>query len=275
MIKSPIEQALRTAHSEDRCAFIPFLTGGFPDEATCGDILAALAENGADVIEVGLPFSDPMADGPTIQFSSCQALENETTPESVFRIIEKAKARTSCPFVIMTYYNPVLRMGLTEFAKRAKDAGTNGVIVPDMPPEEADEWLDAATGAGLDTIFLVAPTTPPERMAWIASLSRGFLYYVSVTGVTGAAFSVSDELASGIAAARAVSKTPVAVGFGISKPAEAHALAQVADGVIVGSAFIREIQSQASPPAQVSAVRGLAASLRAALSRSNGAEVDK
>jgi tryptophan synthase alpha chain len=237
------------------------------------DILITLADNGADVIEVGLPFSDPMADGPTIQQSSCTALENGTTPESVFRIIEKAKARASCPFVIMTYYNPALRMGLTEFAKRAKAAGTDGAIVPDLPPEEADEWLDAARGAGLDTIFLVAPTTPPERMAWIASLSRGFLYYVSVTGVTGAAFSVSDELVSGVSTAKSLSKSPVAVGFGISKPADAHALAQVADGVIVGSAFIREIQSQTSPWAQVQAVGTLAASLRAALGRGNGAGV--
>ncbi|MBM4325950.1 MAG: tryptophan synthase subunit alpha [Deltaproteobacteria bacterium] len=275
MMKSIIKQALRKAHSEGRCAFIPFLTGGFPDEATCGDILFALADSGADVIEVGLPFSDPMADGPTIQYSSCKALENGTTPESVFRIMEKAKAKTSCPFVIMTYYNPVFRMGLEEFAKRARDSGADGVIVPDLPPEEADEWLDAAHRAGLDTIFLVAPTTPSERMAWIASLSKGFLYYVSMIGVTGAAFNLSDELVTGIAAAKSLSKTPVAVGFGISKPAEAHALGQVADGVIVGSAFIREIQSQTSPSAQAHAAAALAQSFRAALGRSNSSEVRK
>lgn len=268
MMESIIEASIRRATAANRCAFIPFLTGGFPSPATCVDILSSLADAGADVIEVGLPFSDPLADGPTIQQASQIALKGGVTPETVFDVIAHAGSKVKCPMVLMTYVNPVFRMGVEEFALRAKDSGVAGVIVPDLPPEEADEWLEAANKNNLDTIFLVAPTTPPERKRHIISKTRGFLYYVSMTGVTGSGCTLSDETMNDIHETRNSSHVPVAVGFGISTPEQAKELSGVADGVIVGSAIIREIQAHDSSKDQVDAALRLAASLSKALIRS-------
>lgn len=266
-MESRIEASIRQAGASNRCAFIPFLTGGFPNPATCVDILSSLADAGADVIEVGLPFSDPLADGPTIQHASQLALSGGVTPETVFNVIAQAGSKIECPMVLMTYVNPIFRMGVEEFASRAKDSGLAGVIVPDLPPEEADEWLEAAHKNNLDTIFLVAPTTPMERKRRIISKTRGFLYYVSMTGVTGSGFTLSDETMNDINETKNSSDTPVAVGFGISTPEQARKLADVADGVIVGSAIIREIQAHDSSKEQVDAVLRLATSLSKALVR--------
>ncbi len=268
-MRSPIEQAFFNARAEGRCAFIPFLTAGFPDPSTCVEILAGLAGEGADVIEVGLPFSDSPADGPTIQQASRTALDNGMTPDNVFRIVSRARSRFTSPVVLMTYFNPVWKMGHAEFARRAADAGVAGVIIPDLPPEEADEWIEAADLHDLDTIFLVAPNTPSERMKTIISKTRGFLYYVSTTGVTGTDIVVSSEMMAHVEHTRASSSVPVAVGFGISTAEQARAVARVADGLIVGSALIREIQTRSDPTAQVDAVCGLASSLTAALQRSS------
>jgi tryptophan synthase alpha chain len=266
-MRSSIEQAIFTARDEERCAFIPFLTAGFPDTSTCVEILAALANEGADVIEVGLPFSDPLADGPTIQWASRTALDNGMTPDGVFRIVSQARSRFASPVVIMTYFNPVRKMGEVEFARRAADAGVSGVIIPDLPPEEADQWLEAAELHGLDPIFLVAPNTPNDRMKTIISKTRGFLYYVSTTGVTGTDIAVSPELTAHVKRTRASSDVPVAVGFGISTAEQARAVARVADGLIVGSALIREIQTRSDPVAQVDAACSLASVLTAGLQR--------
>jgi len=267
-VESLIEQTFFQARAEGRCAFVPFLTAGFPDPSTCLDILVALGGNGAGVIEVGLPFSDPLADGPTIQWASRRALDNGMTPDGVFRIVALARRHLSCPVVLMTYYNPIWKMGPAEFARRAADAGLAGVIVPDLPPEEADDWLEAADRYALDTIFLVAPTTPPERAAWIISKTRGFLYYVSTTGVTGSDVALSPGMSANVQRIRANSRAPVAVGFGVSTPGQAAALAKVADGVIVGSALIREIRGGPNPTAQVAAASRFAASMSEALQRS-------
>ena len=269
-MKSAIQTAIDKALAADRCAFIPFLTGGFPDPDTCVDLLKALADNGADVIEVGVPFSDPLADGPTIQTASRKALDNGVTPYVVFDVVARAAKQVTCPMVLMTYFNTVFRMGLEEFARKAKESGCAGVIIPDLPADEAGEWVEVSKNAGLDSIFLVAPTTPPQRMKMIASLSRGFLYYVSTTGVTGSGFAISDEMVSQINLAKSFSPVPVAVGFGISEPDQALALAPLVDGIIVGSAFIRQIQAHDSAQDQVAAVSRLAASLSAALGRSLG-----
>lgn len=267
---STIEQSFARARQAKRCAFVPYVTGGFPDFLTCEDLIIALDRNGADVIEVGIPFSDPLADGPTIQTSSRRALDNGATPPGVLDLVARVAPRLSSPVVLMTYVNPVMRMGFQEFASRAKGAGAAGVIIPDLPPEEADEWIDAARSCDLDTIFLVAPTTPVARMEKVAALSRGFLYYVSTTGVTGGATAISEETLAHISQARAVSQVPVAVGFGIALPEQARALAGKVDGVIVGSALIRKIQEYPSAREQVQAVSELAASLSAALGRSFG-----
>jgi len=260
-----IGQAFQSAAREGRRAFIPFMTAGFPDRATCLELLVALAQSGADVIEVGLPFSDPLADGPLIQQSSQMALDNGITPPGVLDLVAKAVARIKSPVVIMSYWNPIFKTGPNRFATQARDAGAAGVIVPDLPIEEADDWLEAAQSAGLDTILMVAPTTPADRRRRIMAVGRGFLYYVSLTGVTGSSFTVSPELIEDLRAIRAESPLPVAVGFGVSRPDQARALAVAADGVIVGSALIKEVLSHQEPAAQVAAVARLAAALSAAL----------
>jgi tryptophan synthase alpha chain len=271
-VRSMIEETLLEARDQGRSTFMPFLTAGFPDPSTCVEILVALAENGAGVIEVGLPFSDPVADGPTIQWANRQALDNGMTPAGVFRIVAEARRQMSCPIVLMTYVNPLLRMGPKEFAVRASDAGVAGVIVPDLPLEEADEWLAAAKDEALDTIFLVAPNTPRERLKQVMEKTRGFLYYVSTTGVTGSHFAVSPELLAAVEDTRSGSTVPVAVGFGISTSEQARVVARVADGVIVGSALIKELRAMSSSARQVAAASRLAVSLAKALE--NVSEVD-
>lgn len=264
-MSSAVQTALRQVTSKGCCGFIPYVTAGFPDTSTCLEIIVALAENGADVIEVGLPFSDPLADGPTIQLSSRMALDNGITPLGVLDLVRRAKERINCPVVVMTYVNPVFRMGFERFAAMSKDSGVDGVIIPDLPPEEADEWLEAAEAHGLETIFLVAPTTPQDRLERIGSISRGFLYYVSMTGVTGTDLAVSDEMINNVRKAKEVSRVPVAVGFGISTPDQARSIAGEADGVIVGSALIREVLAHETTSDRISAVSKLASSLSAAL----------
>jgi tryptophan synthase alpha chain len=271
-MRSMIEETLFKARDQGRSTFMPFLTAGFPDPSTCVEILVALAENGAGVIEVGLPFSDPAADGPVIQAANRVALDNGMTPAGVFRIVAEARRQLNCPTVLMTYFNPLLRMGTKEFAFRAGDAGVAGVIVPDLPLEEADEWLTAAEDAALDTIFLVAPNTPSERLKQVMEKTRGFLYYVSTTGVTGSRFAVSPELLAKVEYTRAEARVPVAVGFGISTPEQARVVARVADGVIVGSALIKELRAVSSSAQQVAAASRLAVSLARALE--NVSDVD-
>ena len=262
-----IEKAFARARQEGRCAFIPFMTGGFPSLQACGDIVLALDEGGADVIELGIPFSDPLADGPVIQASSKQALDQGVTPAAVLALAAELSPRLKAALVVMTYYNPVHRMGLTRFAERAAQAGVAGVIVPDLPPEEAGPWLEAARGAGLDTIFMAAPTTTPERLETIRESCSGFLYYVSMTGVTGAGLKLDQDLAQGMARVRAGSKLPVAVGFGVAEAAQARALAALADGVIVGSALVKKAQQAASPVQAVEAVGALARDLAQGLAQ--------
>jgi tryptophan synthase alpha chain len=265
-VRSRIEEAFQRARCEGRCAFIPYLTGGFPDPESCVELLVTLDRNGADLLEVGIPFSDPLADGPTIQWSSRKALDAGVTPEGVLRLLDHAKAEIRAPIVLMTYWNPILKRGPEDFASKAKDTGVAGIIVPDLPPEEAGPWVDAAWTLGIDTIFMASPTTPLPRLERILSLCRGFLYYVSMTGVTGSELSVSRELIEHIQQIKARTRLPVAVGFGISTPRQARAFATAAHGVIVGSALIREVQAHGERTAQVEAVRRLVSSITRALS---------
>jgi tryptophan synthase alpha chain len=216
-------------------------------------------------LEVGIPFSDPLADGPAIQLSSRMALERGTTPEGVLNLISRARKTLQCPLLIMTYWNPVMKMGLEEFAARAKEAGVSGVIVPDLPPEEAEAWVTAAEEYELATVFLVAPTTPPRRLGIILSVCRGFVYYVSLTGVTGLRSEISQELLLSVRGLKAHTDLPVAVGFGISTPEQGRSLVHAADGVIVGSALIRLVLSQQTPKARVGAAAHFAQSFRDAL----------
>ncbi len=238
-MKSTLETTFKTAASENRRIFIPCVMAGYPTMKRCLDTIEILIDAGADILEVIIPFSDPLADGPTIQTAGQTALKSGTTPESVLEMVQIVTTRWTVPVVIMTYFNPVESMGLETFARRAKSAGAAGVLIPDLPPEEADPWITAARTVSLDTVMLAAPTTSPERLRDILTYCRGFLYYVSVTGVTGSRLDVSAEMTRTITKIRSHSSLPVAVGFGVSTEEDVRELGRACDGVIVASAFIR------------------------------------
>jgi tryptophan synthase alpha chain len=264
-MNSPIAEAIRAARAQGGCAFIPYLTGGFPDMGLCRELLMSFDKAGAQVIEVGIPFSDPLADGPVIQAASHQALTSGTTPLSVLQMIAQVSAKVAARLVVMTYYNPVQAMGLGAFAERAADAGVAGVLIPDLPPEEAAPWLEAARKKNLDTIFMAAPTTPEARLPIILEPCRGFLYYVSMTGVTGSGLELGGELTGNLDRLRARTTLPVAVGFGVARPQQAKGLAPHADGVIVGSAFMKAVLEADSPALGVAKAAQLAGELGLAL----------
>jgi tryptophan synthase alpha chain len=224
-----------------RAAFIPFVVAGDPDLKTTEALVLKMAECGADIIELGVPFSDPLADGPTIQMASQRALKNGVNLKEIFRMAERLKG-ISTPLVFMTYFNPVFQYGLKSFAEDCHRHGIDGVIIPDLPPEEAGPLIKEAKPFKLDTIFLLTPTSSSERIKLASRHCRGFLYYVSITGVTGARGKLPDELEAAIGQIRKYSQKPVAVGFGISIPEQVKEVSRFADGVIVGSAIVKMIE---------------------------------
>ena len=228
--------------------FMPYYPVGYPDAQTSIDILEALAKNGADLIEVGLSFSDPLADGPVIQKATQAALEQGVTTKKVLEAVAELRRRgVKIPLVLMGYYNPMLAYGLEKFVRDAIEAGADGFIIPDLPPEESDEFQQALSAFEAPIITMLAPTTSEERMEAIARSAQGFIYLVSVTGVTGARAGIADGLAELVARVRAHSSAPVCVGFGIGAPGQAQAVGAIADGVIVGSACVREIGESEQP----------------------------
>jgi tryptophan synthase alpha chain len=242
-VTSRIDAAFSTARADGRAAFIPYLTAGFPDPER---FLKAAREllTVADLLEVGLPYSDPLGDGPTIQRSSQAALEAGITPALTLELISRLRAETGKPLLLMTYYNPVYTYpgGEASFIHDLKTAGADGVILPDLPPEEAEGLIPVARAQGLDTVFLVAPTSTDARLKTVTAACRGFVYAVSVTGVTGARGAVGSEVPDLVRRVKGVSELPVAVGFGVSNAATARPVAGVADGVVVGSALIRALE---------------------------------
>ncbi|MGD2068304.1 MAG: tryptophan synthase subunit alpha [Gemmatimonadota bacterium] len=242
MTESRIARRFAERGGEGRAALIPYVTCGFPESGTTGPLLEALADAGADVIELGIPFSDPLADGPTIQRSSYAALRNGTTVRSTLDVLRGFRRRRETPVVLFTYLNPVFRFGLEAFCHQAVTAGADGLLLTDLPAGCDPEAEDAVEAAGLDLIRLLAPTTPRDRIPAIASRARGFLYYISRTGVTGARRELRAELGREVGALRESTDLPIAVGFGISTPQQAGAVAAVADGVVVGSALVRRLE---------------------------------
>lgn len=241
---SAISRRFAERRREGRAALLPYVTAGFPDRAATAAVLRALADAGADVLELGIPFSDPLADGPTIQRSSFLALQEGMTVSGVLEILRDFRAERDTPVVLFTYLNPVLRYGVEEFCRDARDAGADGLLLTDLPAG-ADPGLEAAVeAAGLDLIRLLAPTTAPERVDRVARGARGFLYYISRTGVTGARSEIRGELEEEVRSLRERVDLPIAVGFGISTPAQARMVAGVADGVVVGSALIRVLEDE-------------------------------
>ena len=239
---SRIAAAFERAQAEGRAAFVPYLTAGFPDaEAFQQHAQALLAR--ADVLEVGLPYSDPLGDGPTIQRASEQVLEQGMHVQDVFEHIRRLRQHSDKAIVLMSYYNPIYCYpgGEEAFLRALQDAGADGIILPDLPPDEGESLIAAARALDLDTIFLLAPTSTDGRIALVSQACRGFIYAVSVTGVTGARTQLPSDLPQLVQRIKAASSLPVAVGFGVSNGATAHAVAEVADGVVVGSALISSI----------------------------------
>ena len=233
-----IDKKFQELRDQGVSAFMPYVCAGDPTPELTPKLFLTLEEAGADLIELGVPFSDPIADGPTIQRSSERALSHNISLEQILAIVADLRPQTEIPIALMSYYNPIFRMGEETFCKAAHEVGIDGLIVPDLPPEQAESLLEIAPRYNLATIFLAAPTSPPERMQLIASVSTGFIYCVSVTGVTGARETLSDEVASMIAELRKHTDKPICVGFGISTPEQAEQVAQVADGAIMASAII-------------------------------------
>jgi tryptophan synthase alpha chain len=246
-------------------ALIVYLMAGDPSLAETERLVIEAERRGADVIELGVPFSDPLADGPVIQRADVRALAAGASLPRVLEMVASLRARVRLPLVLMTYYNPVLAFGLKGFTRTAVDAGADGVIVPDLPHEEAEPLRIEAERAGLDMIYLVAPTSTPARVRVIARLSRGFVYVVSLTGVTGTRPELPPDLAAQVRTLRLVTTKPVCVGFGVSTPEQVAAIGRLADGVIVGSAIVRAIEEHAGTSAVAEKVGDFIASLKAPL----------
>lgn len=237
-----IDAAFARARAEGRICLIPYVMAGYPDVAASEALALGLARAGADVLEIGIPFSDPLADGATIQHAGQVALNGGMTPGGVLELAERIHRQVETPLVLMGSYNPVLAFGLEHFCEAASLAGVSGLIIPDLPPEEAEPLLIAANRAGMCLVFLVTPTSPPERIALIAEVVQkqqsGFVYCVSLSGVTGARSDLSANLQDFLARVRAQIQLPLAVGFGVSTPAHVAALTKIADGAAVGSKLI-------------------------------------
>jgi tryptophan synthase alpha chain len=245
---SRIDETFARLRREKTTGLVTYLTAGHPDQRRSAGLLRALAKGGADVIEVGVPFSDPLADGPVIQRASERALAAGATLSTTLDMIEAARADVACPLVLFTYANPVYRMGLESFAARAAGAGVDGVLALDVPLEEAGDLRAVLTARGIDPIFLLSPTTSPERMVLAGQLGRGFLYVISRLGVTGARSSVASGAQELVARVRSHATLPVALGFGISSPKQVREAGRWADAVVVGSALVQAIEDAAEAP---------------------------
>ena len=250
-----IAAALQKAVADGRTALVPFLTAGYPNPAGFADALSAVSRFG-DVVEIGVPFSDPMADGMTIQRSSHAAIEQGVTLEWIFDTIETAAKRVEAPLVMMSYMNPLLAFGYDRLAERAQATGVGGFIVPDLPYEESAELREALEAAGLGLIQLVTPATPPARRKLLADASRGFLYAVTVRGVTGGSTGLPDDLADYLDAVAEASSLPVCAGFGIRTAADVAAVGRHVAGAIVGSALVEVLESDGDPAAFLATLRG-------------------
>jgi tryptophan synthase alpha chain len=259
-----IQAVFAQAKCEGRATFMPYHAMGYPDRQTAIDVVAALADVGADLFEIGIPFSDPLADGPTVQEATFRALTQGTTVADCLAMVRELRAQgVDQPFCAMSYYNPILAYGEERFVQDALAAGVDGLIVPDLPPGESDLLEDACRKAGLATVYMLAPTSTEERIKLVAAHARGFIYLVSVTGITGARADLPTDLIDFVRRVRQYTDLPLAVGFGIGTGEQAARVAEFADGVIVGSALVRAAGSAEG----LAAVRHLGAELAAGARR--------
>src|SRR3954467_14827787 len=265
---SRIQQAFARARSENRAAFVAYVCAGDPDFNTSLEVCRALLTNGVDLLELGVPFSDPLADGLTNQLAAQRALESGMTAARVFELVKRIRTFSDAPLVFYTYYNLVFSNGVAAYVQAAKAAGVDGILTLDLPPEEASEISAACREYGVETVFIVAPTTPETRIATIAGATNGFLYYVSREGVTGVRDQVAANVPEAIARVRAKTKLPMVVGFGISTRAQVAEVAKHADGVVVGSALVNCIRENLADKKKiVPALAARAADLSAGVKR--------
>jgi tryptophan synthase alpha chain len=260
-----IDRTFAALRARGEKALIPYVMLGDPDVETTEALALAAAAAGADLLEIGIPFSDPLADGPVLQRAAERALTQKVTLADALALVRRLRATVQIPLIFMTYYNLIFQYGDVRLATEAAAAGVDGLIVPDLPPEEAGPLDAAARAAGVHLIYLIAPTTPASRIKLIAERAGGFLYYVSLTGITGAKLPALDEVGQGVSRIKRVTDLPVAVGFGVSTPEEAGRIARVADGVIVASALIKRLQAQPDARRRREELAAYVASLKAAL----------
>jgi tryptophan synthase alpha chain len=256
-----VSRILSVFNKPGHTALIPYVTVGYPNVEATLKVVPLLAYSGCDIIELGIPFSDPLADGTTIQQASFCALQNGITPRACLDVAQQLSGKVNVPLVFMTYFNPVLSYGLEEFGKACVGSGVSGLIIPDLPPEEGPELEAITRRQNLDLIYLLAPNSTEERIRLVAESSRGFIYLVSVSGVTGARDSLPPDLEGFVARVRGIATKPLCVGFGISSPEQARQVARIADGVIVGSRLIQLMEADES----MVAVADFARELRCAL----------
>ncbi len=259
---SRITQRFKALRARGERALIPFITAGDPDLETTEALVLALEDAGADLIEIGVPFSDPIAEGPVIQRASERALSRGTSLRQVLELVSRLRDRVEVPLLLMGYVNPIFAMGAVNFAEAASQVGVDGIIVPDLPPEEGNDLYSASSAAGVDPVLLASPTTTPERFRLLAEKTRGFLYYVSLTGVTGTRTSLAGGIEDGVRAAKANGDIPVCVGFGVSSPEHAREIGAYADGVVVGSAIVERVERAPDGAAAVADVSAFVAELK-------------
>jgi tryptophan synthase alpha chain len=262
-----IDQCFVELKKRGETALIPFLTAGDPDIETTEEIILAMADSGADVIEIGVPFSDPTAEGPTIQRSSGRALEQGTSLRGILRLVDRLRSKIEQPLVLMGYANPLHAMGAEAFAKAASQVGVDGIIIPDLTPEDGAAYLDPCRALGIHPILLAAPTSRPERLEMLVQETRGFLYYVSLQGVTGARAGLALGIEEKVRRAQSLGggNVPVCVGFGIGTPEHAATIGAYADGVVIGSAIVDRIEAARSKIAAVDDVARFIADLKSAM----------
>ena len=257
-----IEKKFKALKKENKKALIAFITAGYPDLGVTKKLALVFAKSGVDILELGVPFSDPLADGPIIQEASYVALRKGVTLPKILDLVRQLRVQTDMPICLMTYYNPIFCFGEDAFVKKAKICGVDGIIVPDLPPDEGKTLIKAANRCGLDVVCFISPTTSGKRMKYIARISKGFIYYVSLTGVTGPRQSLPSDLTRQLELIKKMTSKPVCAGFGISNSSQVKKIFKVADGAIVGSAIVKKIKDNLREPDLVNKVANFIRSLK-------------
>ncbi len=258
-----IDKKFKELKKAGRKAFIVFITAGYPDLKTTGKLIQEFSRIGVDIIELGVPFSDPLADGPVIQEASLKALEKNTRLKDIIDLVRRVRKSVQTPLCLMTYYNPVFSLGEKNFIDRASKSGVDGVIIPDLTPEEGRSLAGYAHKKGVDVIYFLSPTSTAKRIRYISRVSRGFIYYVSLTGVTGVRAALPVDLVQKVREIKKITRKPVCVGFGVSTSRQVLQIRKFADGVIVGSAIVKKIKENAGKPGLLEKVGRFVSQLKA------------